>query len=183
MGKKLEDLGLPKDVTAKKTLDLYKAFVITDPGQKMTINQNIEVLYTDYFVALDHFLDQYTLEELQQFKDRIDVGDYPTVSYAVISVDLEDLRDKDLVDEGEAFYENGQMAITLSDKLFTVAVGDALITKLSFEVDPETEQRKYIFDMEGYGDKEKQEKRRTSAMNRKAKKKSSQEPTITVSTF
>lgn len=183
MGKKLEDLGLPKNVTAKETLDLYKAFVITDPDQKMTINQNIEVLYTDAFAALGHFLDQYSLEELQQFKDRVDVGDYPTVSYAIIYVDLEDLRDKDLVDEGEAFYENGQMAITLSDKVFTVTVNDGLITELEFEVDPETEQRKYNFKIEAYEDKKKQAKRRSSAMARKAKKKSSQDTGIAVSTF
>lgn len=172
MGKTIEDIGLPKDLVSKKKLNLYKAFVITNPDEKMEINQNIEILYTDFFTAVGHFLDQYSLEELDAFKKRVDAGDYPTVSYVIISVDLEDLRHKPLVDEGEPYYENDQMAITLADKMFEVSVEDALLTKLEVTVDPETDERRYVLATEGYEDKEKQEKRRKTAISRKKKKES-----------
>lgn len=151
MGKKITDIkDFPKDLLDQKKLCLYKAFVIKDPDEKMNINQNIEMMFTNYMGAVWHFLDDYTLEELDEFKTRVDSGEPVSVSFVTIALDMKDLKKKDLVDEGELYYdpETRKLAITLADKKFDVSVEDHRLLSLSYSIDKNTERRNYVVEME-----------------------------------
>lgn len=146
MGKKITEIkDFPKDLLDQKKLRLYKAFVIKDPDEKMNLNQNIEMMFTDCLSALWYFLDDYTLEDLDEFQTRVDSGEPVMVSFVTLALDTKDLKKKDLVDEGELYYDvkTGKIAITLADKKFDVSVEDQRLVSLSYTIDKKTEQRHY----------------------------------------
>lgn len=132
------------------SLNLYKAFIVTDPDEKMEIKQSIDLLSTTLWGAVMQLMNTFSFDELDEIKR---AKEKPIISIVCIVLDLEDLLKKDLVDEGDLYYENDILAITLKDKVFDVLVGDFYLTSFNWSADPKTEKRDYDFSMKAVNKK------------------------------
>lgn len=123
--------GLPKEVLKKKTVPLYKAFILKD-GEEMRIDVNIDVLSISEESALQKMANSLSYDDILDLKGKL-------ISFAVITFDKSELISKPLVDAGEIFYENGSISIMLKDKFYAVAVIDKMLESFDLEVNPKTE--------------------------------------------
>jgi hypothetical protein len=132
MEKTLRDIpDIPKKILANKKISLYKAFILHDDDE-MNINVNIDILSLTIENALDQLIQTMSFDEIHALK---------TVNLAVLSFNKSELMDKPLIDEGDIFYDNGSISITLKDKLYDVSVKDITLVDLAYDIDPKTERK------------------------------------------
>ena len=143
MSKTLLDIpDFPKDLLKKKTLNLYKAYLVKDPDERLTVNRNIDLLAITPEDAVPNLLDNIPLEGLEEMQQS---SEPVILSFVHISLKMADMKKDDLVDEGEPYFENGLLAITLNDKEFDVKVLDKRLEDLQYTADLSTEKRDYQF--------------------------------------
>lgn len=123
--------GLPKGVLRKKLVPLYKAFILSD-GEEMQINASIDILSITEEGALQQMVNSMQYSDIIELKGK-------TISFAILSFDKEELTDKPLVDEGEIYYNNESLSITLRNKLYSVSVADKILESFEITVDPKNE--------------------------------------------
>ena len=132
---KITDIeGFPKALLKKKEIPLYKAFIIINPDDVMNINSNIDILSITQEAAVASLVNELPLDEANELKGKV-------ISFAIIKLQKDDLLTKDIVDEGEPYFENDHLSITLKDKIFKIDVEDKLIDELDITVDEKTEYR------------------------------------------
>lgn len=122
--------GLP-DRKGLKKIDLYKAFVLNN-DDVMNIDVNIDILSISEEDAIKRMIQSMSINEIEELRNR-------PVSIAILSFDKAELMDKPLVSEDDVYFNNGNLSITLKDKLYKIDVKDVRITELEYEVDPKTE--------------------------------------------
>jgi len=123
--------GLPKEVLKKKKVALYKAFILND-GEEMTINTSIDILSISEETALQQMVNSMSYDDAIELKGKV-------ISFAVLTLNKVELTEKSLIDEGEIYYQNGSLSITLKDKLYEVAVNDKLLETVTISMDAKTE--------------------------------------------
>ena len=128
--------GFPKELLKGKTVPLYKAFFFTNSEEEMKINTSIDMLAISKEDALVELINQSPLEDTI-----LSTWSGNTISFAVIKLDKADLLTKDLVDEGDVFFENGIISVTLRDKLYKVDVVDYILRNVSIQIDDKTQRR------------------------------------------
>ena len=128
--------GFPKELLKGKTVPLYKAFFFTNSEEEMKINTSIDMLAISKEDALVELINQSPLEDTI-----LSTWSGNTISFAVIKLDKADLLTKDLVDEGDIFFENGIISVTLRDKLYKVDVVDYILRNISIQIDDKTQRR------------------------------------------
>lgn len=113
--------NFPKELLKKKTLNLYKAFIIKDSEDEMRINQSADLLaITEEDAVADLIKNSISSENPIQPNTEI--------SFAVFKVDLKDMENKELLDNGEDYFKDGILFITLKDKIYKIDVYDKIIT-------------------------------------------------------
>ena len=128
--------GFPKELLKGKTVPLYKAFCFTNSEEEMKINTSIDMLAISKEDALVELINQSPLEDTI-----LSTWSGNTISFAVIKLDKADLITKDLVDEGDIFFENGIISVTLRDKIYKVDVVDHILKNISIQIDDKTQRR------------------------------------------
>lgn len=128
--------GFPKELLKGKTVPLYKAFFFTNSEEEMKINTSIDMLAISKEDALVELINQSPLEDTI-----LSTWSGNTISFAVIKLDKADLLTKDLVDEGDIFFENGIISVTLRDKIYKVDVVDHILKNISIQIDDKTQRR------------------------------------------
>ena len=128
--------GFPKELLKGKTVPLYKAFFFTNSEEEMKINTSIDMLAISKEDALVELINQSPLEDTI-----LSTWSGNTISFAVIKLDKADLLTKDLVDEGDVFFENGIISVTLRDKIYKVDVVDHILKNISIQIDDKTQRR------------------------------------------
>lgn len=130
---KLKELeGFPKTLLKKKSLPVYKAFIITDPEEYMDIKVDVDLLALTEEAAVRSMINELSLEEIPYVKGR-------TISFAVIEIEKESLDSIDLVDHEEIFFKDEIISITLKDKIYQINVYDKILEDVSIEIDANTE--------------------------------------------
>lgn len=131
--------GFPKSLLKKKHLSLYKAFKFDNMLDEMKINTNIDILAITKEAAISKLISELVMNGISKndiFADD-SFGSGMVVSLAIIDLDTKDLLSKDIIDNGDVFFENDLLSITLQDKIFNVDVEDVKIDKISINVDSE----------------------------------------------
>ena len=126
--------GFPKALLKKKEIPLYKAFIILDSDDVMNINSNIDILSITQEAAVISLVNELPLDDAMNLKGKI-------ISFAIIKLQKDDLLTKDIVDEGEPYFQNDNIAITLDKKIFKIDVEDKMIEELDITIDERTEYR------------------------------------------
>ena len=130
--KTLRDVkDFPKNLLRSKKISLYKAFVLNN-DEVMNIDVNIDILSISEEDAIKHMIQSLSVEQIEELRHR-------PVSLAILTFNKEELLDKPLIDEGDIYFKDGNINITLKDKLYSVDVKDVNITELEYDVDPKTE--------------------------------------------
>ena len=133
--KTLKDVkDIPKKILSRKTISLYKAFILNN-GDVMSINVDIDVLSLTEEDAIKHLLQSLPIETVEGLKNN------GSVNIAILKFKKEELTEKSLVDEGDIYFEDGNISITLKEKLFDIDVKDVTIIDLEYDVDPATERK------------------------------------------
>ena len=130
--------GFPKYLLKKKSLPLYKSFIIKDDFKEMKIDTSFDALAISEEDAINKMVNDMSLEEIDNFQKSIPI----VVSFAIIKLDLEDLSTKDLVDNSDSKFEDGLLLITLRDKIFKVDVSDKVLKDIVIDIDEKTEIKK-----------------------------------------
>lgn len=126
--------GIAKGLLKKKTLPLYKAFYIKEEGEEMRVNTAVDLLALSEKAALEEFVNndpdygEYLRSTYLENNDK-----FSTICFAVFQIDMKDLKEKDLLDEGDVFFKNDVLSITLNDKIYKVDVIDKDIRNLVME--------------------------------------------------
>ena len=128
--------GFPKELLKGKTVPLYKAFFFTNSEEEMKINTSIDMLAISKEDALVELINQSPLEDTI-----LSTWSGNTISFAIIKLDKADLLTKELVDEGDVFFENGIISVTLRDKIYKVDVVDHILKNISIQIDDKTQRR------------------------------------------
>ena len=131
--------GFPKALLKKKTLPLYKAFVIKDPDESMQINSSIDLLAITEEKAIETLLSSMSTEELEEWK-QVDPNQR-IISFAIFKLNMEHLKQMELVDHGDIFFEDNMISITLRDKLYTIAVKDVILDSFEYTIDEKTDKK------------------------------------------
>lgn len=131
--------GIPKELLKGKTVPLYKAFVLTNSEDEMKINTSIDLLAISKEDAVQELINNIEMGELYQ--SLMDLSNKTIISFAIIKIDKDDLLTKDLVDEGDPYFENGILSITLKDKKFKVDVVDNILQNIVINVDDKTQRK------------------------------------------
>lgn len=133
--------GFPKELLKGKTVPLYKAFLFSDSEDEMKINTSIDLLAISKESALEELINSSSFENglIEDLLDSTFNGH--TISFAVIKLDKDDLLEKDLVDEGDVFFENGLISISLKDKKFKVDVVDNILKHIVITIDEKTKRK------------------------------------------
>ena len=126
--------GFPKALLKKREIPLYKAFIILDSDDVMNINSNIDILSITQEAAVISLVNELPLDDAMNLKGKI-------ISFAIIKLQKDDLLTKDIVDEGEPYFQNDNIAITLDKKIFKIDVEDKMIEELDITIDERTEYR------------------------------------------
>ena len=130
---KLKELeGFPKTLLKKKSLPVYKAFIITDPEEYMDVKVDIDLLALSEEAAVKAMINELPLEEIPDVKGS-------TISFAVIEIEKESLDSTELVDHGEIFFKDEIMSITLKDKIYQINVYDKVLEDVTIDIDANTE--------------------------------------------
>ena len=132
--------GFPKELLKGKTIPLYKAYFFADSEDEMKINTSIDLLSISKEAAVEQLVNELPMQDVVD-------GIYATtilnhvVSFAVIKLDKADLLTKDVIDDGDVFFENGVLSISLRDKLYKVDVEDNILESITIKIDDKTEKR------------------------------------------
>lgn len=133
--------GFPKELLKGKTVSLYKAYLFENSEDEMNINTSIDLLAISKEAALEQMMNDIPLEST--WNDLLTkLWDRETISFAVIKLDKADLLKKDIVDEGDVFFENGVLSITLKDKQYKIDVEDNYCDNITIEDDEKTLRKK-----------------------------------------
>lgn len=145
---KIDELKeFPKSLLKKKHLTLYKAFVFENAEDEMKINTNIDVLAITKEAAIIKLLSEMANDAFTSSDENFGksnaitdnlFGSGMVVSLAIIKLDTKDLLTKDIIDNGDVFFENDLLSITLQDKIYVVDVEDVKINKISVTVDSDS---------------------------------------------
>lgn len=130
---KLKDLeGFPKNLLKKKSLPIYKAFIITDPEEYMDVKVDIDLLAITEEAAVRALINDLPLDEIQDVKGK-------TISFAIITIEKESLDTKDVVDHGDIYFKDEILSITLKDKIYQIDVYDKILEDVTIDIDENTE--------------------------------------------
>lgn len=124
----------PKSSLKKKTVPLYKAFIINDPDDEMKININIDLLAITEERAVNTLVNELRINNVDEIKGKV-------ISFAVFNLDTKDFITKDVVDEGDVYFQNESLSITLKDKVYTLDVVDKILDDIDIEFNEKTDQR------------------------------------------
>ena len=133
--------GFPKSLLKKKTIPLYKAFYIETDDEEMKVSTSADLFAISEKAAFEAFInenDNYKKYMQSWLSEKMDISKPVedcslTISFAIFEMDTKDLKEKDLLDEGEVFFQNDLISVTLTDKLYKVNVIDKTIIKFGAE--------------------------------------------------
>ena len=124
----------PKELLRKKSVSLYKAFIIHDQDEVMNIDSNIDILAITEEAAVTSLVNELPLDEAMDIKGKI-------ISFAIFKLLKDDFVTKPVVDHGDVFFNRNMLSITLKNKIFDVDVKDMRIEDITIDIDPKTEYR------------------------------------------
>lgn len=134
--------NFPKALLKKKEIPLYKAFILRDPEEEMKINVNIDLLSLTMESAISRLINELPTDIIaNEFFNPENLSNGITISFAIITLDKDDLLTKDLVDKGDVYFQNEAISITLKDKIYKVDVVDKILTNITIDIDDKTEER------------------------------------------
>lgn len=126
--------GFPKSLLKKDQIPFYRAFIITNPDDAMHINTSVDILSITMNAAIISLINEKRIVDPSEIKGRI-------ISFAIFEINRYELEKKDIVDEGDVYFKNENISITLKDKQYDIRVEDYILDDITIDIDPTTEYR------------------------------------------
>lgn len=128
---------MPKYLTKKKKINLYKAYLL-NPGDEMKVNENIDIFGLSYESAVQYMLYSVNNEEVSNLNGR-------SVCFAIFTIDRSYLDTHDLIDNGDKpYYEKENISITLKGKPYKMDVEEKIIDSIEIDINDKNEIKNLI---------------------------------------
>lgn len=127
----LTDFKLPSYLNKKKKINLYKAFILND-GDRMSVNSNIDIFGLSYEAAVQYMLFSLTPTESADLNKK-------EIAFCIFVIDRSYLDMHPLVDEGDVYYDNENISITLKGKPYKFDVETKIIDSINIETNDKNE--------------------------------------------
>lgn len=143
---KIKDLkDFPKALLKEDEIHLYKAFKLLNLDDEMKININIDLLSLSEEIAVSRMINEMNTDELSELTSELasfkNDNTTPTIiSFAKFIFDKNYLLERELVDQGEIYFKDGVISITLNDKEYEIDVYDKYLTDINIEIS-ETDEK------------------------------------------
>lgn len=123
------DLDIPKEVSKKKKIKIYKAF-IAENGGELQIDVNIDLFSLNQQEAIERVI-------------RLSNDSYEnkTIPVVVLTLPKEELYEKPLVDHGDVFTSGQTFSLTLKDKIYEIGLEMYLVVSYDVEINKDTEEK------------------------------------------
>jgi hypothetical protein len=120
---------MPKYLNKKKKINLYKAFIL-NPGERMDIKEDADIFGLSYEAAVQFML--YSTDKSIDLKDK-------EIAFVIFTIERSYLDTHDLIDEGEVYYKDDNISITLKDKPYKMDVESKIVDEIDVEINDKTE--------------------------------------------
>lgn len=143
---KIKDLkDFPKALLKEDEIHLYKAFKLLNLDDEMKININIDLLSLSEEIAVSRMINEMNTDELSELTSELasfkkDDATPTIISFAKFIFDKNYLLERELVDQGEIYFKDGVISITLNDKEYEIDVYDKYLTDINIEIS-ETDEK------------------------------------------